>query len=202
MLQEALAAVRQTAADAEATEEDVRAAEALLQETVDALEKITCTVILEPDNGTEAIIITVANGEMAEAPPIPVKEGYTFEGWFAEGEETAFDFDNTPVTTDITLKAKWEETQGGGDNPGGDNPGGDNPGGDNPGGNPDRDNPGGDNSGGNNKPAPVSVSGAVIKLSKATLTYNGKAQKPAVTVTCNGNVLSTGGLYILVLLGS
>ena len=219
LLQETLAAVRQTAADTEATEEDVRAAEALLQETVDALEKITCTVTLEPDNGTEAIIITVANGEMAEAPPIPVKEGYTFEGWFAEGEETAFDFDNTPVTTDITLKAKWEETQGGdnsggdnpgGDNLGGDNPGGDNPGGDNPGGNPDGDNPGGsnsdgdkpagdnpggDNSGGNNKPAPVSVSGAVIKLSKATLTYNGKAQKPAVTVTCNGNVLSAGRDY-------
>ena len=236
LLQEALAEVKRTAADTEATEEDVRTAEALLQEAVDALEKITYTVTFEPDNDTDAIIITVDKGEMAEMPQMPEKDGYIFEGWFAEGEEAAFDFENTPITADLTLTAKWKETQGGGDNPGddnpgdnpggdnpgdnpggdnpgdnpggdnpgGDNPGGDNPGGDNPGDNPGGDNPGGDdpgdnpggsNPGGDNKPAPVSVSGAVIKLPKETLTYNGKAQKPAVMVTCNGITLSLGSDY-------
>ena len=43
LLQEALAAAKRTAADTEATEEDVRTAETLLQEAVDALEKITYT---------------------------------------------------------------------------------------------------------------------------------------------------------------
>lgn len=171
LLQEALAAAKRTAADTEATEEDVRTAETLLQEAVDALEKITYTVTFEPDNDTETIIRTVGRGEMAEAPPMPEKDGYTFEGWFAEDEDTAFDFENTPITADLTLTAKWKETQGGGDNPGE------------------------NNTGGNNEPVPVSVSSAVIKLSKTTLTYNGKAQKPAVTVICNGITLSLGSDY-------
>lgn len=221
LLQEALAAAKRTAADTEATEEDVRTAETLLQEAVDALEKITYTVTFEPDNDTETIIRTVGRGEMAEAPPMPEKDGYTFEGWFAEDEDTAFDFENTPITADLTLTAKWKETQGGGDDPGdnpggdnqegdapgnnpggddpGDNPGGNdpgnNPGGNNPGNNPGGDNPGENNTGGNNEPVPVSVSSAVIKLSKTTLTYNGKAQKPAVTVICNGITLSLGSDY-------
>src|SRR5690606_15352904 len=37
---------------------------------------------------------------------IPIKEGFTFLGWFL-GEEK-FD-ENTPITEDITLVAKWEE---------------------------------------------------------------------------------------------
>ncbi len=273
--QEVLAGVRQTFADTEATEEEVREAEALLQEAVNRLEKITYIVTFEPDNGSDSTTVAIGKGEMAEAPQAPEKEGYafegwfaeggeaafdfentpitaditltarwtkghtvsfhpdnmddgwtvtvkdgekvsqpqtpekeghTFEGWFAEGEETAFDFENTPVTADIVLTAKWKETQGGGDNPGGDNPGGENPGGDNPGGNnpggenpggnkPGGSNPGGDGPGQNDKQPVVSIGGAVIKLSKTTLTYNGKAQKPVVTVTYNGKALAAGKDY-------
>ena len=236
LLQEALATAKRTAADTEATEEDVRTAETLLQEAVDALGKITYTVTFEPDNDTETIIVTVGKGDMAETPPMPEKDGYTFEGWFAEDEDTAFDFENTPITADLTLTAKWKETQGGGDdnqggntpggddnqggntpggddNQGGNTPGGDDnqggntPGGDdNQGGNtPGGNTPGGETPGGNNpeegnpdgdkKPDPVSISSAAISLSKATLTYNGKEQKPAVTVTCNGTTLSLGSDY-------
>ncbi|MCR5611626.1 MAG: InlB B-repeat-containing protein [Clostridiales bacterium] len=43
----------------------------------------------------------------AEKPADPEKENYNFIGWFAEGSDTAFDFD-TPVTEDITLTARFE----------------------------------------------------------------------------------------------
>ena len=49
--------------------------------------------------------------EYDEGAPIyyeipPVKEGYTFEGWFEAGATTAFDF-NTVITGNIELTAKW-----------------------------------------------------------------------------------------------
>ena len=47
----------------------------------------------------------VKYGEKATAPEIS-RDGYTFEGWFAEWSETAYDFE-TPVKDNITLTAKW-----------------------------------------------------------------------------------------------
>ncbi len=289
LLQEALNGVRQAAADEDATEAEVADAEKMLQEAVGALEKLTFTVTLNPQNGSDVITLTVKKGEKAKAPQSPQKEGYDFEGWFANGQDMAFDFASTPITADITLTAKWKESQTGsdpgdnpgGDNPGGDNPGGDNPGDDNPGGdnpgdnpggdNPGDDNPGGDNPGGDNPgddnpggdnpgdnpggdnpgdnpggdnpggdnpgdnpggdnpgddnpgeedpgddnpggdnpgddnpgeedpgeegPGSVSISPAKLKLAKSTLSYNGKAQKPKVTVTYKGKKLKAGKDY-------
>jgi Fibronectin type III domain. len=88
------------------------------------------------------------------------------------------------------LTARWKETQGG-DNPGGNNPGGDNPGGNNPGG----DNSGGNNPGDNESQKPISISAASVKLSKITLTYTGKAQKPKATVTYKGKKLAANKDY-------
>ncbi|MDR3001483.1 MAG: DUF6055 domain-containing protein [Fibromonadaceae bacterium] len=49
----------------------------------------------------------IYEGDLAEEPETPTKEGYNFAGWF-DGE-TEFDFD-TEITEDITLTAKWNET--------------------------------------------------------------------------------------------
>ena len=50
----------------------------------------------------------VADGGYAVRPETdPTKPGHEFLGWFAEGSETAFDF-NTPITGDMTLTAKFE----------------------------------------------------------------------------------------------
>ena len=54
----------------------------------------------------EASEVKVAEGEKASKPADPVKEGYTFVGWFV-GEE-AYDFENA-VTSDLELVAKFEE---------------------------------------------------------------------------------------------
>jgi uncharacterized repeat protein (TIGR02543 family) len=46
------------------------------------------------------------NGTATE-PPAPASTGYTFSGWYADsGLSTAFSF-ATPITSDITLYAKW-----------------------------------------------------------------------------------------------
>ena len=201
LFQEALENIMQTVAEEDVTKEDVDNALALLQDALALLEKVTCTLTLNPDNGSDIITITVKKGEKATEPQEPEKTGFDFEGWFAEGEETAFDFENTPVMADGTLTARWKEAQEGsnpgwnnpGGNPEGDKPGGDTPGGDKPGG----DTPGGSNQGGNESPKPVSISAASVKLSKTTLTYTGKVQKPKVTVAYKGKKLAAGKDYAI-----
>ncbi len=61
----------------------------------------TCTVSFS--DGVEAQTVEV--GALATAPAVS-KDGYYFKGWY-NGEEK-FDF-STPITSDITLTAKWEE---------------------------------------------------------------------------------------------
>ncbi len=183
LLQEALNGVRQAAADEDATEAEVADAEKMLQEAVGALEKLTFTVTLNPQNGSDVITLTVKKGEKAKAPQSPQKEGYDFEGWFANGQDMAFDFASTPITADITLTAKWKESQTGSDP--GDNPGGDNPGGDNPGG----DNPGGDNPGGDNPEIKSNISEATVTLAQTSYVYDGKAKTPSVTVKLGDKTL-------------
>jgi uncharacterized repeat protein (TIGR02543 family) len=48
-------------------------------------------------------------GSTVEQPkdPITTQVGVTFGGWFAEGSATEFDFENTPITANLTLTAKW-----------------------------------------------------------------------------------------------
>lgn len=52
----------------------------------------------------------VDSGETTVAiDTVPTRDGYTFIGWYLEGEEGPFDFENTPITGDITLVAHWVE---------------------------------------------------------------------------------------------
>ena len=60
-----------------------------------------------PEGVTAPDAQTVADGEKAEKPADPARTGYTFAGWFADGAEAAFDFENTAIEEDLTLTAKW-----------------------------------------------------------------------------------------------
>jgi len=54
---------------------------------------------------------TVTGGKCAVEPKEPKRKGYTFEGWYyidENGKEQKWDFD-TPVHSDISLKAVWKK---------------------------------------------------------------------------------------------
>lgn len=64
------------------------------------------TVTFELGYGDEeATTQEVAEGALIEEPADPVRTGYEFDGWFADGE--AWDFDSDTVSADITLTAQW-----------------------------------------------------------------------------------------------
>lgn len=53
----------------------------------------------------------VFHGETASEPEAPTAPGYDFMGWYTDADcKTAFPFD-TPVTSDITLYAKWQTSE-------------------------------------------------------------------------------------------
>ena len=62
------------------------------------------TVTIDADNGSAAATQTVEKDKKATKPADPVKDGYTFGGWY--NGETAFNFD-TAITANITITAKW-----------------------------------------------------------------------------------------------
>ena len=66
----------------------------------------TYTVTFDSAEGSAVDAQTIKQGETAQEPTAPTKEGYTFAGWY--NGETLYDF-ATPVTGDVTLVAKWEE---------------------------------------------------------------------------------------------
>ena len=68
-------------------------------------EEKTYTVTFDSDGGSEIKPVPVKDGEKVTKPADPTKDGYTFKGWFNGDKEYAFE---TAVTSNITLKAKWE----------------------------------------------------------------------------------------------
>ena len=67
------------------------------------------TVTFEVNGGSEVEAQQVKDGETAEEPENPTKEGFTFGGWFEDSTCTAvFDF-ATPITGDVKVYAKWTE---------------------------------------------------------------------------------------------
>ncbi len=65
------------------------------------------TVSFQSNGGTEVASQSVVSGNMAEKPEEPEKEGYSFDGWYSdENTSVLYDFD-APVTSSITLYAKW-----------------------------------------------------------------------------------------------
>ena len=67
-------------------------------------------VTFDSGEGTSVQSQTVEAGGVATAPANPEKEGYVFLFWHLSESTTAYDF-QTPVNSDITLVAKWEEEE-------------------------------------------------------------------------------------------
>ena len=60
------------------------------------------------DGEVQYAMQVVANGGKASAPDAPSKDGYALAGWYTEAGEK-FDFEETTVTEDITLTARWSK---------------------------------------------------------------------------------------------
>lgn len=72
-------------------------------ESYDVLPRYTVTFM---DGTTTLSTSTVKIGNCVEKPADPEKANFKFDGWFEEGETTAFDFD-TPISADTTLYAHF-----------------------------------------------------------------------------------------------
>jgi len=64
------------------------------------------TVSFDSNGGSKVNSQTVLEGEKAFSPNNPVRNGYTFLGWYLNGN--IFNF-NTRIYNNITLEAKWEK---------------------------------------------------------------------------------------------
>ena len=74
-------------------------------------EEADYTVKFETNGGGTIADQAVKADEKATKPADPKKEGFEFKGWFKEAALTnAYDF-NTPVKSNLTLYAKWEEAE-------------------------------------------------------------------------------------------
>lgn len=66
------------------------------------------TVSFDSDGGSFVAAQTVESGKTAVEPRSPTKSGYTFDDWYKDS--SVFDF-STPITSNLTLKAKWTKIQ-------------------------------------------------------------------------------------------
>ena len=83
---------------------------------VEGTEPVSYTVTFDSQGGSAVTSQTVTEGGKVSAPADPVRTGYTFGGWFTDpGCTKAWSFDSA-VTGDLTLYAKWTETQPGNPN--------------------------------------------------------------------------------------
>ena len=67
----------------------------------------TYTVSFNPDNETGTTQQQIDHGKYAQRPANPEKTGNRFLGWYLNDQ--LFDVDNTPITSDVNLIAKWIE---------------------------------------------------------------------------------------------
>lgn len=63
-------------------------------------------VTFDEKEGSTVADQRIYQGYLATAPTHPSRIGYSFSGWFIDLEGTQFSF-STPITSDITLLAKW-----------------------------------------------------------------------------------------------
>ena len=71
-----------------------------------------CTVKFESRGGTQIPNKTVQYGEKMDPPDDPVREGYSFEGWYSDIDLTdKWDFDKDKVLGNMTLYASWSDLE-------------------------------------------------------------------------------------------
>lgn len=78
-------------------------------ETITAVVGKEFTVTFVSGGGSTVNPQTVCDGDVVFKPANPKKEGYTFDGWYADEACTELYNFRKPVTKDITLYAKWKE---------------------------------------------------------------------------------------------
>lgn len=70
--------------------------------------RITYTVSFDSLGGSDVADMKVTNGKTLARPADPTRDGYVFLGWYSDAEyKVPFLFDATPVTSDLTLRARW-----------------------------------------------------------------------------------------------
>lgn len=71
-------------------------------------EKTQYEITFVPNNGQSPHTVTVDDGSLLPEPADPIREGYTFTGWYKDvGFVAAWDFANDKVTSNTTLYAGW-----------------------------------------------------------------------------------------------
>lgn len=66
------------------------------------------TVTFETNGGSAIQPVSVGGGGFVAEPTAPTRAYYAFAGWYSDEElTTPFYFENTPITEDTTLYAKW-----------------------------------------------------------------------------------------------
>lgn len=69
-----------------------------------------CTVRFAPRGGSEVPAQSVQYGEKITRPQDPTRDGYAFDGWFADIDLTRpWDFETDTVKANMTLYAAWKE---------------------------------------------------------------------------------------------
>ena len=70
-----------------------------------------CVVSFQTSGGSDVADVKVQFGEKLTRPEDPVREGYTFEGWYKDIHlSERWDFDEDTVQGNMSLYAKWRET--------------------------------------------------------------------------------------------
>lgn len=69
------------------------------------------TVTFDSVGGSDVPSQEIMKGKKVVKPEAPTRDGYDFESWMTE-DGTLFDFENTSITSDITLYAIWGEDNG------------------------------------------------------------------------------------------
>ena len=73
------------------------------------IEDIRYTISFKTLGGSTIADLSILNGQSASLPDAPQKKRAVFQGWYtSENYDTEYDF-SLPVTSDITLYAKWED---------------------------------------------------------------------------------------------
>lgn len=79
-----------------------------MQTTTETTTLESFTVTFDSNGGSAVDSQSVTMDGLATEPTNPTKDGYQFDYWYYDSEETAFDF-STQVTMDMTLTAHWTE---------------------------------------------------------------------------------------------
>lgn len=70
----------------------------------------TYTITFNSQGGSQVDSFTVIEGQLIQQPNNPVREGWSFAGWFLEADcVNVWNFDNDKANKSVTLYAKWTQ---------------------------------------------------------------------------------------------